>query len=69
MRILVKDYEIYLFDEFLSNISSDLKKKILKIIFSELKDKTVIVISHDGETLQYVDEKYQFTPRKLEAKT
>lgn len=62
MRIFVKDYEIYLFDEFLSNISNDLKKKILKVIFHELSDKTVIIIAHEEETLQYVDEIYKFTP-------
>jgi ATP-binding cassette subfamily B protein len=66
MRALVKDYEIYLFDEFLSNISSDLKEKILKVIFKELKDKTIIIISHDEETLRYADEIYKFTSRKLE---
>ena len=66
MRALVKDYEIYLFDEFLSNVSSELKRKILKVIFSELKNKTVIIISHDEETLSYVDEIYKFTPSKLE---
>jgi len=66
MRALVKDYENLLFDEFLSNISSDLKRKILKVIFSELKNQTIIFISHDEETLSYADEIYKFTPRKLE---
>jgi ATP-binding cassette subfamily B protein len=69
MRVLVKDYEIYLFDEFLSNVSSDLKKKILKLIFSELKTKTIIVISHDEEVLSYTDEIYKFTSQKLEKTT
>jgi ATP-binding cassette, subfamily B, multidrug efflux pump len=66
MRALVRDYEIYLFDEFLSNVSSELKRKILKVIFSELKNKTIIIISHDEETLSYADEIYKFTPKKLE---
>ncbi|RHZ35541.1 ATP-binding cassette domain-containing protein [endosymbiont GvMRE of Glomus versiforme] len=61
MRALVKDYEIYLFDEFLSNISSDLKRKILKTIFSELQDKTIIIISHDEEIINYVDKAHKFT--------
>jgi ATP-binding cassette subfamily B protein len=65
MRTLVKDYEVYLFDEFLSNVSSELKKKILKTIFSELKNKTVIFISHDGEALQYADEIYKLTSRGI----
>jgi len=65
MRALVKDYEIYLFDEFLSNINNELKEKIVKVIFQELREKTIIVISHDGETSQYVDETYKFTSHKL----
>lgn len=65
MRALVKDYEVYLFDEFLSNVSSELKKKILKIIFSELKNKTIIFVSHGGEVLQYADEIYEFTSRGI----
>lgn len=65
MRALVKDYEIYLFDEFLSNINNDLKEKILPVIFRELSGKTVIVISHDPTILSYLDETYQFAPQKL----
>jgi len=65
MRALVKDYEIYLFDEFLSNINNDLKEKIVKFIFQELKDKTIIIISHDGETVKYTDEICKFTSRGL----
>ena len=66
MRALVRNYEFYLFDEFLSNINNELKEKIVKVIFHELRDKTVIIISHDGETSQYVDEICKFTPRGLE---
>jgi len=62
---LVRDYEIYLFDEFLSNINNDLKEKLMKFIFHELRDKTIIVVSHDGKTSQYVDEIYKFTSRGL----
>lgn len=65
MRIFIRDYEIYLFDEFLSNISSDLKEKLLKVIFHELQGKTVIVISHDFEFLPYLEEIYLFTSHKL----
>jgi ABC-type transport system involved in cytochrome bd biosynthesis fused ATPase/permease subunit len=65
MRIFIRDYEIYLFDEFLSNVSNDLKEKILKVIFHELQDKTIIVISHDSEVLPHLEEIYNFTSRKL----
>jgi len=65
MRAFIRDYEIYLLDESLSNISSELKEKMLKVIFQELKDKTVIIISHDREVIKYVDEIYKFTSRGL----
>ncbi|CAJ0838457.1 12329_t:CDS:10 [Entrophospora sp. SA101] len=65
MRVFIKDYQIYLFDEFLSNVATDLKEKILPIVFQELDGKTVIVISHDPATLQYLNEIYQFTPNGL----
>ena len=65
MRAFAKDYEIYLFDEFLNSVNNELKEKIVKFIFHELREKTVIIISHDGEVSQYVDETYKFTPRGL----
>ena len=68
MRAFIKDYEIYLFDEFLSNINSELKEKIVKFIFRELREKTIIIISHDGEASQYVDEVCKFTPQGFQRK-
>jgi ABC-type multidrug transport system fused ATPase/permease subunit len=65
MRAFIRDYEIYLFDEFLSNVDNKLKEKIVKFIFQELRKKTIIIISHDGETIKYVDEVYKFTSHKL----
>jgi len=65
MRVFVRDYEIYLFDEFLSNVNNILKEKIMKFIFQELKDKTIIIVSHDDKTAKYVDEVYKFTPHAM----
>ena len=65
MRALIRDYEIYLFDEFLSNINNELKEKILEFIFHESRNKTIIMISHDTETLQRADEIYKFTSHGL----
>ena len=45
-RSLLKKSSIYIFDEALSQIDIDKEKIIIKNIFSYLKDKTVIVISH-----------------------
>jgi ABC-type multidrug transport system fused ATPase/permease subunit len=65
MRMFVHNYEICLLDEFLSNVSEELKNQILKVIFSKLKNRTIILISHDPKTHQYADEIYQFTPHNL----
>jgi len=65
MRALVRDYEIYLFDEFLSNVNPNLKKNIQKNLSSELKNKTVIVISHEKVAWDSGGEIYEFTPQKL----
>ena len=45
-RSLVKNSNIYIFDEALGNIDIDREKKILNGIFEYLKGKIVIVISH-----------------------
>ena len=45
-RSLLKNSDIYIFDEALSQIDIERERKILKNIFKYLKDKTVIVISH-----------------------
>jgi len=65
MRIFIRDYDIYIFDEILSNVQKDLKAKILTNIFTHLKNKTIIVIDHHYDIFQYVDEVYQFTGEKL----
>ncbi len=45
-RTLLKDSDIYIFDEALSQIDIEREEKILKNIFRYLKNKTIIVISH-----------------------
>ncbi|MBQ2640315.1 MAG: ATP-binding cassette domain-containing protein [Bacilli bacterium] len=45
-RTLLKNSDIYIFDEALSQIDIDKERKILINIFKYLKNKTVIVISH-----------------------
>ncbi len=45
-RSILRDSNIYIFDEALSGIDIAREKKILTSIFEYLKDKTVIVISH-----------------------
>ena len=45
-RALVKQSDIYIFDESLSAIDIKNERYILKDLFNYLKNKTVIVISH-----------------------
>lgn len=65
MKIFLRDYDIYIFDEILSNVQKDLKAKILANIFTHLKNKMIIVIDHHYDIFQYVDDIYQFTGEKL----
>ena len=65
MRIFIRDYDVYLFDEILSNVHPNLRTIILRDIFDRIKGKTIIVIDHHYEIFQYVDYVYQFTGEKL----
>ncbi|MCE8167080.1 MAG: ABC transporter ATP-binding protein [Candidatus Moeniiplasma glomeromycotorum] len=65
MRLFIRDYDIYILDEILSNVHPDLKKIILKNVFAKVKNKTALVIDHHYEIFQYVDYVYQFTGEKL----
>lgn len=46
MKIFINDYNVYIFDEPLSNVSPELRKRILHRIFEKIKGKTVLVIDH-----------------------
>ena len=54
-RSILRDSNIYIFDEATSGIDITKEKKILEEIFSYLKDKTVIVISHRFSNKKYFD--------------
>jgi ATP-binding cassette subfamily B protein len=65
MRVFIQDYDIYIFDEILSNVQKDLKAQILSNIFACLTNKTVLVIDHHYDIFHYVDTVYQFTGKSL----
>ena len=58
-RTLLKDADIYIFDEALNAIDIEQERIILKNIFRLLKDKTVIVISHRFNNEDLFDQKYE----------
>ena len=58
-RALLKNSDIYIFDEAFHNIDVDKERIILSNIFSYLKDKTVIVISHRLQHLDLYQHRYR----------
>ena len=55
MRGILKNGLIYIFDEPLTSLDTKTRKKIIKLLMNELKDKTLIIITHDKEILPYMD--------------
>ena len=54
-RSLLKDFNILIIDEGLSQVDVNMERKILKNIFRYYKDKTIIVISHRLDNLDLFD--------------
>jgi ABC-type transport system involved in cytochrome bd biosynthesis fused ATPase/permease subunit len=54
-RTFLKKSNIYILDESFSEIDKDREKVILKNIFKEYKDKTIIVISHKSDNNDMYD--------------
>ncbi len=54
-RALVYNPDIAFLDEPFSGLDEDLKENVAKLIFKELKGKTVIFVSHDSEDAKYAD--------------
>ena len=54
-RCLLKKFNILIIDEGLSQVDVDMERKILKNIFKEFKDKTIIFISHRLDNLDLFD--------------
>ncbi|MBE6150914.1 MAG: peptidase domain-containing ABC transporter [Firmicutes bacterium] len=64
-RALVKDAEIYIFDESLSQIDVTKEREILKDLFKKYKNKTFIIISHRFDNSDLYDRKIQLKSGKL----
>ena len=54
-RTLLKNFNILIIDEGLSQVDANMERKILKNIFEYFKDKTIIVISHRLDNLDLFD--------------
>lgn len=64
-RMILKDPEIYIFDEATSNIDITSEEKIWQSIYSLAKEKTVIVISHRLQNVKDADTIYVLNKGKL----
>ena len=55
IRGVLKDGLIYAFDEPLTSLDAETRKKVIKLLMNELNNKTLIVITHDKEILPHMD--------------
>ena len=55
LRGILKPGVVYILDEPLTSLDDQTKKKIIKMLMAELKDKTMIVITHDKEIIPYMN--------------
>ena len=57
LRSIINKSKIIIMDEPLSGLDNKTRQKIIKLIISECKDKTLIVITHDKEILPYMNKR------------
>lgn len=50
-----KNSLVMIFDEPLAGLDSNTRKKVIKMIIDECKNKTLLIITHDKEIIPYVD--------------
>ncbi len=64
-RNLVKDFEILLIDEVLNKVDVSLERNILKEIFKQYENKTILIISHRQENMDLYNKVLKFDGRKV----
>ena len=64
-RAMIRQKDIYVFDEITSNLDEQTEKSILDLIFKIAKDKTFIIITHKKEVLKKVDVIYEMRDGNL----
>lgn len=65
MKVFMRDYEIFIFDEILSNVHPVTRKSILNNIFERVNGKTVITIDHHYDIFKHMDYVYNFSSKKF----
>lgn len=64
-RAMFKEANIYILDEAFSAIDKNLKETIKDSLVSKLRDKTVIVVSHQLENFEQFDRVYEIRGKRL----
>ena len=64
-RAMIREKDIYIFDEITSNLDEETEKSIIDLIFEIAKNKTFIVITHRKEILKKVDSIYEMKKWEL----
>jgi ABC-type multidrug transport system fused ATPase/permease subunit len=55
VRGILKDGSIYIFDEPLSGLDASSRQKVIRMITEHMRNKTVVIITHDNEILDISD--------------
>ena len=55
LRGILRKSKIIILDEPLTGLDQITREKIINLILNEIKNKTVIIITHDKEILPYMD--------------
>ena len=63
--LLIQDKELYLLDEPTSNVDEKTERKIIDLISTILKNKTVIIVTHRKNIKSICDKEYEFKKSKL----
>jgi ABC-type multidrug transport system fused ATPase/permease subunit len=58
VRTLLNDTDIVILDEPFSALDKQLRLEMQDLVFNFIKDKTLILITHDNSTIQYIKEIY-----------
>jgi ATP-binding cassette subfamily B (MDR/TAP) protein 1/ATP-binding cassette subfamily B protein len=57
IRGVLKDSQVYIFDEPLTSLDKETRKKVINMIRDYTNNKTLIIITHDNEILELVNKK------------
>ena len=55
LRAVLNNSKIIIMDEPLAGLDSETRQKIIKLIITESKNKTLLVVTHDKEILPYMN--------------